>query len=228
MKEVFAGIGVVLLLICGWLALLTYRSGGIRRVGSDGSVEILGAHGWQTPGPGEETDAALPFSIEQDPAVIRPSAIIAPTQPVELPFPTVPPSPIRVVAAPAPRSWPSEPVASSAWPEEQSLSADNPDAPPVSPWTVLGWALVGILPPPLIILIVLSARRYLASNQGCSPHSRPSRTAPPLADTGNDRSDTNQVATFPSAHSWVPVESYLTSIGRVDLQSTRPAQPGSG
>lgn len=193
MRDALAVLGIVAVVACLWLFLLTVRQGGVRQQDPDtGQTEVLTFSGWQPEGAavvdsGQKQSAAA--LVAQAPPPTAP-----PPPPTEVPAPTNPPEPTAApppTQVPAPTQTPPATVAALAEaPAQPTIPANAAPAPPsqgdlpagwaqdptgasfyvadpapVSPWNVLGWLLVGALPVGgLLTASLLSYRHFALTN----------------------------------------------------------------
>lgn len=169
MKNLLAVVGVVLLLVCLWLGLLTLREGGMRKLGPDSRVEILAAGEESLPtrgatwrGQAPPLVAALPTSLPSPTPLPLPSVTPAPA--VEKAASVVPAAAVVLtVGTPNQEDLPIGGRLAPLWeqlPVDPGLYAAVPG--PVSPWEVLGWILVGIVPAGSFTGLGLAVHRHVA------------------------------------------------------------------
>ncbi|MBN1485460.1 MAG: hypothetical protein JXA37_12135 [Chloroflexia bacterium] len=179
MRDFLAILGIISIVACLWLFLLTVRQGGIRQYDADtGQAEVLTFEGWQ---PAEEVD--LTGSGRPRPqATVEPAPVEPTTPPTQVPPPTNAPTPSATpppTAVPPPTETPS-PAATArvlptagpparqgelpaGWVQDPTGAGFYAAEPlPVSPWEVLGWLLVGLLPVGGLLAASLLAYRYTA------------------------------------------------------------------
>jgi hypothetical protein len=138
--------GAVLLAVCVWLGVLTFEQGGIRQVSRDGDAEVLTMQGWQPMDPGQ---AFLQPTIPP-PSTIMPLPTELPMVPPSPahPEPTVTPLPTVHLTANAVKAVSPDSNGSDAAysPGPTKLDSDISQFRQISPWEVLGWLLVGLVP----------------------------------------------------------------------------------
>lgn len=146
MKDFLAGVGVVLLILCGLMSVVTVQVGGVRHVDEAGrTTETLTWQGWQPAAAPPESVAPLPVS-----AAVGGAPIWSPTPPAGPPAAPSRPSPLPPVADTAEEA--EDGARDSARVGVAAASAGGANATAesgaarFSPWEVLGWTLVGLVP----------------------------------------------------------------------------------
>ena len=181
MKDFLAVVGVVLLILCGLLSLVTVQTGGVRHVDEAGrTTEVLTWQGWQPAGAQPEPPAPTPV-----PAV----AVVQPTWP--------PAPPVAPTAAP-PRSSPvplvadagggtgdngagSSGMGASGVTPGEAISTAEPAITRLSPWEVLGWTLAGLVPASSVSALALLVHRQIALTRARAAALRAALGGPAMA-----------------------------------------------
>lgn len=187
MKDFLAAAGAVLLIFFGLLVIATIETGGVQRGSRGSSREVLTWQGWQSAQDREE--AAKVAAVESPPTATPAAPTAAPTAiPTTIPIPTAAP-------AAAPTTAPTDRLAATRTERPTpttrptmatQIAAANATTEPPSPWSILGWILVVLIPTTTVAMAgwvihrdTARARAQVQTASHAKPQSPPAAANPP-------------------------------------------------